>query len=118
MIGGMDLPAPLLELDAEGRVLRANAAAERMLGPCVGRPVEEAVGRRRLLPAGARTMFVDDRAEVSHSLSQPLMAAMGVLELLLLTADLPPEPRERVRRAYEQVQRASAVVAEHLGGRA
>lgn len=76
---------------------------------------------RRLEEASAQVVASEKRAAVvamaskaAHDLSQPLMAAMGNVELVLLHKGLDPRVAERLERTYEQLERLKAIVADFV----
>ena len=76
---------------------------------------------RRLEDAAAQVVASEKRAAVvalaasaAHDLSQPLMAAMGNIELILLQTDLDPRIGTRLERTYEQLERLRSIVADFV----
>lgn len=76
---------------------------------------------RRLEEASVQVVASEKRAAVvalaakaAHDLSQPLMAAMGNVELVLLQKGLDPRVVERLERTYEQLERLKAIVADFV----
>lgn len=78
---------------------RDNVAAQRRIDELVGQLV---VVEQRADSLAAGTL--------THALSQPLMAAMGNIELLLLSGDAPAEVAPRLERAYEQLDRVRQIL--------
>ena len=70
--------------------------------------LEDATGQ--VLASEKRAAVVAMAASAAHELSQPLMAAMGNIELVLLSAGLDPEVSGRLDRAYEQLERMRRLV--------
>ncbi len=76
---------------------------------------------RRLEEAANQVVASEKRAAVvalasksAHDLSQPLMAAMGNLELLLLQPGLDNKVAAKLERAYEQLERIRAIVSDFV----
>jgi PAS domain S-box-containing protein len=59
-----------------------------------------------------RTSALQLASQAAHELSQPLMAAMGNIELLMLSPGLGPEVSSRLERAYAQLERMRRTVSD------
>jgi PAS domain S-box-containing protein len=64
----------------------------------------------QLMEAEGRLQALDLVAATTHEINQPLTAAMGLLEITLLRADLPEDVQRRVERSYQQLERIAATV--------
>ena len=76
---------------------------------------------RRLEDASAQVVASEKRAAVvalaakaAHDLSQPLMAAMGNIELVLLHPHLDAKITTRLDRTYEQLERLRTIVSDFV----
>jgi len=76
---------------------------------------------KRLEDASSQVVASEKRAAVvalaakaAHDLSQPLMAAMGNIELILMQPELDPAVVTRLDRAYEQLERLRGIVADFV----
>jgi hypothetical protein len=70
---------------------------------------------RRAAQLSARAAVAERRADdegggLIHALSQPIQAAMGNLELIVLSGEAPPELHARLERAYEQLDRVRGML--------
>ncbi len=83
---------------------------DRREATALARRLEDATGQ--VLASEKRAAAVAVASEAAHELSQPLMAAMGNLELLLLAPDAAPELTARIERAYEQLERMRRIVGD------
>lgn len=59
-----------------------------------------------------RTSALQVASHAAHELSQPLMAAMGNIELLVLAPGMAPEVVNRLERAYAQLERMRRTVSD------
>ncbi len=76
---------------------------------------------RRLEDASAQVISSERRAAVvalagkaAHDLSQPLMAAMGNIELILMQKNLDAKVSTRLERAYEQLERLRGIMTDFV----
>lgn len=109
------LPGATLDaIVAHGGV--ADVAVRRIGGASVARMVSSGAPEHIVAffeePAASGSML----SQLNHRVAQPLMAAMGSLELMLLTDPLEPAQRVRVERAYEQIERACTLLAAAVSG--
>ena len=70
--------------------------------------MEEAANQVAASEKRAATLAI--AAKAAHDLSQPLMAAMGNVELVLLQANLDATNTRQLERAYEQLERLRDIV--------
>lgn len=97
--------------DASGAAMGTMGVFEdRREAAALVRRLEDATGQ--VLASEKRAAAVAVASEAAHELSQPLMAAMGNLELLLLSSELSPELTARLERAYEQLERMRRIVGD------
>jgi two-component system, LuxR family, sensor histidine kinase DctS len=74
------------------------------------RRLEEAASQ--VIASERRVAARDTTAEAANEISQPLMAAMGNIELALLEPLLDARVSSRLERAYEQLERLKTLAAE------
>lgn len=104
------LRAALLH-EASGAVVGTVGAFEdRRETDALSRRLEDAAGQ--VLASERRAANIAVASEAAHEMAQPLTAAMGNLEMLLMTEDLAPDTTRRLERAYEQLERLKRIVHE------
>lgn len=73
------------------------------------RRLEEAASQ--VIASERRAAVLDTTSQTANDLSQPMMAAMGNIELALMEPDLEPRVAARLERAYEQLERLQVLAA-------
>lgn len=77
---------------------------------------DQVAAQRKIDELSGQLIAIERRADqvangtLTHALSQPLMAAMGNIELLLLSGDAPADIAPRLERAYEQLDRVRQIL--------
>ncbi|MSQ03383.1 MAG: PAS domain-containing protein [Myxococcales bacterium] len=84
---------------------------QRELGE-LGRRLEDAA--TQVISSERRAAVVDLAGRAAHDLSQPLMAAMGNIELILMQKNLDAKVSTRLERTYEQLERLGEIMAEFV----
>jgi PAS domain S-box-containing protein len=102
------LSASLVRDDEGVPVASLGVFEDRREASALAARLEDATGQ--VLASEKRAAVVAMAASAAHELSQPLMAAMGNIELVLLSAGLDPEVSGRLDRAYEQLERMRRLV--------
>lgn len=97
--------------DASGAVVGVVGTFEDRREPLgLARRLEDATSQVLASERKAASMAVASAA--AHEMAQPLTAAMGNVEMLMMTDDLDPQVGQRLERAYEQLERLKRIVNE------
>ncbi len=78
----------------------------------LSRRLEDAT--RQIVASEKRAAVTALASQAAHELSQPLMAAMGNVELALMAPGLESKLVGRLEKTYEQLERIRAIVAEFV----
>ncbi len=97
------LTASLLRDAAGAEVATLGVFEDRREHIALGKRLEEAAGQVEAIER--RAAGVAAIGSVVHEMAQPLTAAMGNVEMLLLDPSLSSPTRERTQRTYEQLER-------------
>ncbi len=84
---------------------------QRQLGE-LGRRLEDAAAQ--VISSERRSAVVKVAGMVAHDVSQPLMAAMGTIELILLHKNLDAKISTRLARTYEQLERLRGIMTDFV----
>ncbi|MBM4365603.1 MAG: PAS domain S-box protein [Deltaproteobacteria bacterium] len=78
----------------------------------LSRRLEDAT--RQIVASEKRAAVVALAGQAAHELSQPLMAAMGNVELALMAPGLDPKLAARLDKTYEQLERMRGIVSDFV----
>lgn len=78
----------------------------------LSRRLEDAT--RQIVASEKRAAVTALASQAAHELSQPLMAAMGNVELALMAPNLDNKLAGRLEKTYEQLERIRAIVSEFV----
>ena len=78
----------------------------------LSRRLEDATGQ--IVASEKRAAVVAVASQAAHELSQPLMAAMGNIELALMQTGIDPRLVGRLEKTYAQLERMRAIVADFV----
>jgi PAS domain S-box-containing protein len=97
--------------DGEGNTLGTVGVIEDLREVVdLNRRLEEAA--RQVISSERRAAVLDASTQMANELNQPLMAAMGNIELTLMEPALDSRTRGRLERVYEQLERLQALSAD------
>lgn len=103
------LTASLVRDADGGPVATIGVFQDRREQIAIERRLEEAASQ--IEAAEHRAAGMTSVATAVHEIAQPLTAAMGTVEMLMLDEDLADEQRHRLERTYEQLERIRALIA-------
>lgn len=99
--------------DASGEVVGTVGAIEDLREVQeLSRRLEDATGQ--IVASEKRAAVVAVASQAAHELSQPLMAAMGNIELALMQTGLEPKLVGRLEKTYVQLERMKAIVGDFV----
>ena len=78
----------------------------------LARRLEDVTGQ--VVASEKRASVIALSAQAAHELSQPLMAAMGNIELALMAPDMEARLAARLRKTYSQLERMRAIVGDFV----
>jgi PAS domain S-box-containing protein len=78
----------------------------------LSRRLEDVTGQ--VVASEKRAAVIALSAQAAHELSQPLMAAMGNIELALMDAELEARLANRLRKTYSQLERMKGIVGDFV----